>query len=411
MSNIQFFERRKHWIDHMHKVHTPLWLRYLQRPLAWRCLECRLTSRGEFTNEEKMQTSFVKHIEQDHPDLQKRQWQHLVDHCGVPQLRSSGICPICSSTGHPRVIPPQLGPQSEVTEGSTRAKAQDSEAQVVKDASESRHKRKVRFDTLESSDDESRTRSAEISSSNPSSWHLTRATDDRGVENCMAEHLRALAFNFTTRLMDDDKRNSDTSSGRSSDSVQLGLEDLSEVGLEDDPPPLPSGKCDEIDDALYIKDKEKVEMKNCIAQNLRILRGESDEHIDWKFNWLNGKRDIKPDIASTEERERFSYRLPEKDTIWSGMDSKYVPAYVACLFMIVGLFKKALLSSERGSDNNKPSAQEYLGNAGAFFKVQQVVFSRLLTKGTAPKSRYVSVRDVSLTMPLSFDHYLLIHLR
>lgn len=246
----------------------------------------------DFISKEEMEASFVEHLQQYHPDIEKRQWQHLIINCGVPQPRSLEICPICRTSHQPRVIP-QFESQSEVTKENTGAETQNSEAQATKDASQSQHNSRVVFAAPEVSDDEDRKRSAENSSPKPSTWCSTRATDDHGVENCIADHLKALALNFSIRLIDDDQRDSDVPSGRSSDSDRLELDDLPEVGSEDDPPRIPSGKCDEID-MFSIPEEEKVEMKNCIAKNVQALCVESDEQINWSFNWADGYRDIEP---------------------------------------------------------------------------------------------------------------------
>ncbi|KAI8663493.1 hypothetical protein NCS57_00950500 [Fusarium keratoplasticum] len=389
MSNIQFFERRRHWINHMHKVHTPLWIRYLHNPLRWNCSLCHSASAAVFISKEETEASFIEHLQQSHPHTENREWQHLVSSSMVPQPRSSEYCPICGTLHQPRAIP-QPEHQSEVTKGNTRAGTQGSGAWATKDASKSQRKPKVGFATLEASDGEDRKRSAENSSPKPSTWRSTRATDDHGVENCIAEHLRALALNFSTRLIDDGQRDSDVPSGRSSDSDWFELEDLPEVSSEDESPRLPSGKCDEID-RFPIPDKEKVEMKKCIAKNLQDLRMKSDEQINWNFSWLDGYRVIEPNI-SDEERERS---FPDdcrrgNDIIWSGMDPKCVPAYVACLFMIVELCRRVLLSSEMEGNDNKSSVQECLNHAEAFSKVRQAIFSNLDPEDKVQKSRFVS---------------------
>ena len=262
MSNIQFFERRRHWIDHMHKVHTPLWIRYLHNPVVWNCSLCRLVSGADFISKEEMEASFIQHLQQSHPHTEERERQHLVSSSVVPQPRSSEYCPICGTLHQQRAIP-QSEPQSEATKGNTRAGTQGLGAGATKEASKSQCKPKVGFPTLEALDGEDRKRSAENSSAKPSTWRSTRATDDHGVENCIAEHLRALALNFSTRLIDDDQRDSDVPSGRSSDSDRFELEDLPEVGSGEEPPRLPSGKSDEIDRFL-IPDKEKVDRKSVV---------------------------------------------------------------------------------------------------------------------------------------------------
>lgn len=391
----------------MHKVHTPLWIRYLHNSLVWDCSQCHSISPEEFISREEMKSSYEKHLQQYHSDIEKREWQHLVSSSVVPQPRPSENCPICGTLHLPRVIP-QLKTQSEAMKETIRAGTQVSKHRSTTDSS----KRRVMFAAPEASDDEDRKHSTEISSPKSSAWRSTRATDDHGVENCIAEHIRALALNFSTRLIDDDQRDSDVPSSRSSDSDQLELEDLPEIGSEDDPPRIPSGKCDEIDH-FSIPNEEKIEMKNCIARNIQALCAKSDEQINWNFNWVDGFRDIEPNLSNVELKRLFpDSQSPGTEGIWSGMNSKYVPAYVACLFMIVEFYKKVLVGSEMGG-NNKSNAQECLDNAEAFSKVRQVVFGKLYTKGTAPKSSFVLVGNVLskrflFIPPLSPDTLLLI---
>ncbi|PTB51390.1 hypothetical protein M431DRAFT_19399 [Trichoderma harzianum CBS 226.95] len=293
MSDIQFFERRKDWIDHMHKFHTPYWAQYMHKPLRWKCSLCCSDSTTEFISEEEVKTSFEKHLEQLHPHTDMKELHRLVNNCAVPQLRSSEYCPICG-TLHQPAIP--FEPQSETTS--------DSGARGTEDASQSQHELKVRFDAPETPNGEDEECRAESPSSNSPNWRSTRATDHQGVENCIAEHLRALALNFSARLIDDDdQQDSDASSSRSLDGDWPELESLPQEDYGDDPPKLPSCICDEID-RFPIPDEEKAEMRECIAKNLHDLCEKSDEQVSWNFDWVDGYRVIEPNIPK-EERERL----------------------------------------------------------------------------------------------------------
>lgn len=281
MSDIQFFERRRDWIDHMHKFHTPHWIQYMHKPLRWKCSLCCSDSNTEFISEEEAKSSFKEHLEQSHPHTDTKELHHLVDNCAVPQFRSSEHCPICG-TLHQPAIPLES----------------DSGPRGTEDASHSQHKPKVRFAAPETPNGEDEECLVE------SPWRSTRATDGQGVENCIAEHLRALALNFSARLIDDAKqRDSDAPPSRSSDSDRFELESLPQEGLEDDSPRLPSCICDEID-RFPIPNEEKAEMRECIAKNLHDLSEESDEQINWNFNWIDGYRVREPNIPD-EERERL----------------------------------------------------------------------------------------------------------
>jgi hypothetical protein len=385
MSNIQFFKRRRHWIDHMHKVHTPLWIRYLHNPVVWNCSLCRTVSGADFISKAEMEASFNEHLKKSHPHTEEKEWQHLVRSSVVSQPRSSEYCPICGTRHQQRAIP-QPEPQSEATN----------------EASKSQRKPNVGFADLDALDGEDIKRSAENSSAKPSSWRSTRAIDDHGVENCIAEHLRALALNFSSRLIDDDQRDSDVPSGRTSDSDRFELENLPEIGPGDEPPKLPSGNYDEID-RLVISDKEKLEMKECITKNLESLCVNSDTQIDWKFDWLDG-RVIEPNIFDEEWGTFFSdNRSRGNDVIWSGMDPIRVPAYVACLFIIIELCKEVLLSSEKGENENKLPIQQCLDQAEAFSKAQQAIFSDLHPVDKVKKSPFVLVGNIHL-LEQSFFH-------
>ncbi|QYT06300.1 hypothetical protein H0G86_013158 [Trichoderma simmonsii] len=188
MSNIQFFERRRHWIDHMHRVHTPLWIRYLHNLLRWNCSLCDLDSAAVFVSEEEVKASFIEHLQQSHPCIEKMERQYLISNSVVPQPRSSESCPICGILHQPR-------------------------------------------------DDENKKFSLEGSSLKPSNRRSTRATDDHRVENCIAEHLRELALIFSAHLIDDDdddQQGPDVLSGQNSDGHQFEFKNLLDFYLRSD---------------------------------------------------------------------------------------------------------------------------------------------------------------------------------
>ncbi|KAK4065581.1 hypothetical protein Trihar35433_7701 [Trichoderma harzianum] len=309
MSDIQFFERRRDWIDHMHKFHTPYWVQYMHKPLRWKCSLCCSDSTTEFISEEEVKKSFEEHLEQLHPHTDMKESHRLVNNCAVPQLRPSEYCPICG-TLHQPAIP--LEPQSETTS--------DSGVRGTEDASQSQHEPKVRFDAPEMPNGEDEECRAESPSSNSPNWRSARATDHQGVENCIAEHLRALALNFSARLIDDDdQQDSDASSSRSLDGDWPELESLPQKDYGDDPPKLPSCICDEID-RFPIPDEEKAEMRECIAKNLHDLCEQSDEQVSWNFDWVDGYRVIEPNISEDERKRLFpDYCRPEN---WSDLRSR-----------------------------------------------------------------------------------------
>ncbi|KAK4082401.1 uncharacterized protein Triagg1_2213 [Trichoderma aggressivum f. europaeum] len=268
MSGIQFFERRRDWIYHMHEFHSSIWIPPMLDLWRWECSLCCSDSDTEFIFEEGVKTSFMEHLEQSHPDTDTESRQGLVNNCAVPHFRSPDHCPICG-TLHQPAIP--LEPQSET--------ASNSGAKETEKAAQSQHKPKVRFAAPERPTGEDERCPAESSSLDPQDWRSTRATGDQGVENCIAEHLRELALYFSDRLNDDDdQRDSDISSG------------------------------DEID-RFPVPDEEKVEIRECIARNLRELCEKRDEQTNWNFNWVDGHRIAEPNM-SDEERERL---FPEND--------------------------------------------------------------------------------------------------
>lgn len=315
-----------------------------------------------------METNFFDHLEKNHPRVKIGDYQHLVDVSAVPQPRPSDLCPICGTLHQQRVIPQSL---------STPAR-EESESREIPT---SRRKARVGFVSSEVSDNEDNGQPAENSSVRRPARRSTRATDDYGVENCIAEHLKGLAFNFSQRLYDEDERESDLPSGRSTDSE---LEELPDVGSDDDPPWLPSGQCDEIN-YFPIPDMEKEEMKKCIAENLKLLR----EKLDWDVD-----RQAKEPNLSYEEREEL---FPDKhrrsnESIWSGMYPKTALAFAACVSVIVELCGKALLASEAKERDNKLDIQECLHYTTVYSTVLEWL-PGLGPKSETQKSVYVLVRN------------------
>ncbi|KKP06886.1 serine/threonine protein kinase [Trichoderma harzianum] len=205
MSDIQFFEHRRDWIDHMHKFHMPYWILCLYNTLRWKCSLCCSDSAEEFISEEEVKKSVMEHLEQLHPDTKTEKRQKLVNWCEVHQLRSLKHCPICGVRPKPRSI--LRTSQSKVTKGDTRAGPQVLEAGETKDGSNSEPKHTVRFADPESSHE---------------NCHSEPVTDYERAEHCVAEHLRALALHFSAFFMDDDdtddQRHSDVPLDSSSDS-------------------------------------------------------------------------------------------------------------------------------------------------------------------------------------------------
>ncbi|KAL5089321.1 hypothetical protein Trisim1_005883 [Trichoderma cf. simile WF8] len=312
MPDIQFFERRRDWIDHMHKFHEPQWIQFMHKPSRWKCSLCCSLSAAEFFSEEEVKMSFREHLKQSHPHTDTKELHHLVDNCEVLGYRSPEHCPICG-TLHQPAIP--LEPQSETTSGSG--------SKGTEDAAQSQHEPKVRFAAPETPNGEDEECPAESSSLNSQDWRSsTRATDGQGVENCIAEHLRALALTFSARLIDDDdgdQPHSDLTSSRSLDGDWPEPESLPQEDYGHDPPRLFLGICDEID-RFPIPDEEKAEMRECIAKNLHDLCEKSDEQVRWNFDWVDGYRVIEPNISEDERKRLFpDYCCPEN---WSDLRSR-----------------------------------------------------------------------------------------
>ncbi|KAF8861598.1 putative subtilisin, partial [Acephala macrosclerotiorum] len=137
MPNLQFFESRASWIDHMHKKHTTQWIRYLHNTFFWNCPVCHVHSPTEFTSKGEMEENLVEHMRGSHSDVvEESDRQYMASLSGVPQHRPVDICPICG----------------------------------------------------EQSDDEDIKRPSEVVRDPSKTTRLT------GVEKCIGDHLKALAF-------------------------------------------------------------------------------------------------------------------------------------------------------------------------------------------------------------------------
>jgi hypothetical protein len=317
-----------------------------------------------------MEASFFEHLKENHPLVDNEDHQQLAEIGSMPQPRTSDLCPICSTRHQQRNIPQFLSTPAIDASGSTEMPA-------------SIRKQRVGFLDQEAPGSEENKHSADGSSPRRPTRRSTRAIDDHGVENCIAEHLKGLAFSFSMRLYDEDERASNLPSGGSIDSDLSELE-LPEVGPDDDPPCLPSGQCDEIDD-FDIPDVEKEEMKKCIAENLKLLSEV------WDYN---ANRQADESRLSHDKKEEWLPDIPRQsnEVVWNGTQPKFALAYAACVSILMELCRKALLNTRDEWNENIQGCLSYL-----------IVYSTVLRglhslspSSDGPKSAYFSVRNLVL---------------
>ncbi|RDW85690.1 hypothetical protein BP5796_04015 [Coleophoma crateriformis] len=350
MSNLQYFDNCSSWINHMHKAHTTHWVRYLHNTYHWNCPVCHDISPIEFISKQEMEQNLIGHLGQSHSAIiKKSNRRHLASVSGVPRHRPLDTCPICGT--HYQLMPlsetPDI-PQNDEADYDTK----DAAGSKVHDSGKATSSaKKACFEDSTISDSEERKQSTIADAALGLQLHNIRSSKPTrltGVEKCISEHIRGIAFHFSRRLIDDeyedDSGNDHTSFAASKvsvDSTLRALEHLSSIGSKADPPQFPL--------AHYyagpaITDKEKEEVKLCITRN-------SKELLEC-YKWDDNRRVEDLKVPSTELENMFpdTYRK-SNNRIWTGMDPRYALAYVACLMIILEICKKALVAIEDRKSN------------------------------------------------------------
>ncbi|KIX05938.1 uncharacterized protein Z518_03912 [Rhinocladiella mackenziei CBS 650.93] len=236
--NPQYFARSRDWKQHMHKIHTPQWIRSMHNPLIWKCPVCSSTSATEFVSEEKLQQSLVEHMKQKHAELDEDDQWNLASVSGIPTPRPVDVCPICKDDHKPKAR------QRHAPQGNRSALEDETPmSTVTRESQESHKKKRARFAVSDGSQSGSDrdgigrpARRTQVK--HQPSDRLPQASDHDRIERYIGQHLKALAFFFSNRLVRDWDQESNAPQGSRTDSVLLDLELPSEQESDDNSPRL-----------------------------------------------------------------------------------------------------------------------------------------------------------------------------
>jgi hypothetical protein len=152
----------------------------------------------------------------------------------------------------------------------------------------------------------------------------TQDSDHERLEGHIGQHLRALAFYFSNRLLRDVDKESDAPLGSSIDSSRLDRLSVSSPGSEDDPPRLPAFELfDNDSDTDDAKDRAEI-----IASSLKELR----------IDWGSDRRPPEPSISPGVLQRMFpdtSYR--RNDDLWKPLNVESTITYAALVLITLEL--------------------------------------------------------------------------
>jgi len=229
----------------MHKKHTTHWVRYLHNAFVWNCPACREVSTTEFASKDEVEEELVKHMSNHHSDaMEVSDLRSMAGLSVVPQHRPLDICPICGEQ-HEAQVPLAASQVADDIESED-----EDPVQTTKSLGSIKKKKELAFDVPPESQSKKQlsTHETELDPVSQSQSKLTKKrTRLTKVEKCIRGHLKALAFYFSNRLIDDEdvddievERKSISVSRRSEDSRLVDLESLSSVE-SNDPPAFPEG--------------------------------------------------------------------------------------------------------------------------------------------------------------------------
>ncbi|KAK5654615.1 hypothetical protein OQA88_7245 [Cercophora sp. LCS_1] len=248
-----YFVRRWQWKQHMEKIHTTQWLRSLLTPFAWKCSTCSPTS-----PEIPSQGEWVSHMEKKHGGLGEEARRCLESGSRIPKLRPTDICPICLEQFKPEKSLGRMAPENESD---------------VKNEDETQHsppnrQKRVGFSIPESVDGESDADSG----AEDGQFQMKQRPEHAWAANHIAQHMKSLAFFFSTRFVQDvDQESNAPVMSRGNSTQALDFDSLSALDFsvsESDFPRLPEptlpaeggSSADEISSDMA-----------CIAENLTNL--------------------------------------------------------------------------------------------------------------------------------------------
>jgi hypothetical protein len=297
----------------------------MHNTLIWKCPVCQSTSQKgeEFASEERLQQSLIEHM-QLHPEIDKNNQQNLARVSGIPKPRPVDKCPICLDDNQPERR------EEETHQGKDNPVEEASKPRESTKLQPSDRKKGVEFTLPDDSeshseDDDTVKPASRARAKQQGHRRSTQDSDHERLEKHISQHLRALAFYFSNRLLRDMDRESDAPLGSTVDSSLLDLSSLSNPDSDNDPPQLP------VATELFDNDLDTDERKEQVAiveSNLKEL----------SFDWGSDRRPPEPSMAPEELQRMFpdtSYH--RNDDLWKPLSVEYALAYAALVLIILEL--------------------------------------------------------------------------
>lgn len=323
---LQFFSKIRNWKEHMRRTHTAQWIESLHNPLAWKCPVCCSTSVTESASKEQLQKDLIAHMEILHPELDEDDRRNLASVSGIPRLRPLNICPICGDHHQPkgRQEPVAIDNGSDMGDEALTAK------EDITSYAPSGEK-KIRFDLPTGSDTESDEDGAD-SLARQADQQSPQARDHDRIEKYIGQHLKALAFYFANRLLDENERDSNVPSRSSVESAFLDLGSLSDLETDDNAPRLPMEEpVEDISQESTSNTDEENEQRACILLNLLQLRRD----------WGGDRRAPEPKLSPEQLRDMFPDNSHQRsDDTWNPIGPGNIIAYAACTLIVLELCQK-----------------------------------------------------------------------